>query len=151
MLPFGAGRFEGRGHWISQQAEGDFLVRYDITLNYDGAALHAVRREFLRADGSTLYIEETTVQLTPGPRNGVAVVVSGPKGSVNGAGYTFGDWLHYEADIAPGTRLEFTFYTGQGWITAIASSSAAGGVTSWRENLTFVDPFYTAAPQEELP
>jgi len=136
MLPFANGVFEGTGHWINQQAEGDYLARYEISEGADGAKCHAVRRTFLDADGSTLYVEETTVAFTPGARNRVAVVISGPKGSVTGSGYCFGNQCHYEADVAPGTRLEFTFTVYRGEIDGMASSTNRDNFTSWRETLS---------------
>jgi len=139
-LPFRDGVFEGRGHWINQQTEGDYAVRYTIGDSDGGARLHSVRREFLKPDGSTLYVEETTVAFTPADRNSVRVVITGPKGSVEGTGYCFGDQCHYEADIAPQSRLEFTFTVGEGRIDGLASSTNKGNFTSWRETLLAVLP-----------
>jgi len=140
MLPFPSGVFEGSGHWINQHAEGDYTARYEISDGADGAKLHAVRRVFLNADGSTLYVEETTVTFTPASRNRLTVVVSGPKGSVTGAGYCFGNRCHYEADVAPGTRLEFSLTCYQGEIDGVASSANKDNFTSWRETLSVVLP-----------
>jgi hypothetical protein len=135
MIPFAPGTFEGRGHWVNQQTEGDYSVRYVVTRSYDGTALHTVRREFLKPDGSTLYVEETTVSFAAAPRNGMTVVITGPKGAVTGSGYVFGDQCHYEADVAPGTRLEFTFTVAPGRIDGLASSTNRDNFTSWRETL----------------
>src|SRR5688500_15722953 len=135
MIPFQQGVFEGRGHWINQQTEGDFTARYVISDGEDGSKLHAVSREFLRPDGSALYIEETTVSFIPAPRNGLIVVVTGPKGSVTGSGYYIGNQCHYEADVAPGTRLEFTFTVYAGEIDGLASSTNKSNFTFWRETL----------------
>ena len=136
MLPFANGVFEGTGHWINQRAEGDYLARYEISDGADGSKHHAVRRTFLNPDGSTLYIEETTVTFAPTDHNRIAVVISGPKGSVTGAGYCFGNQCHYEADVAPGTRLEFTFSVYRGEIDGLASSANTENFTSWRETLS---------------
>lgn len=145
-LPFRIGTFEGWGRWVNRQAEGDFIARYTITAVGHGAAQHAVRREFLKPDGSTFYVEETTVLLTPEDRNTVAVVIAGPKGSVTGKGYVFGNQCHYDADVAPGTRLEFTFtVTDSHHIEGLASSSHADNFTCWREQLTWVE---VPAPQD---
>lgn len=138
-LPFRVGSFEGWGHWVSPQGEGDYVVRYAITDAGNGTAHHAVRREFTGADGASLYVEETTVLFAPQPRNGLAVVIAGPKGSVTGLGYVFGNQCHYDADIAPGTRLEFTFTVVDARrIDGLASSTNAGDVTCWREQLVWV-------------
>jgi hypothetical protein len=142
MLPFANGVFEGTGHWINQQAEGDYLVRYEISEVGDGSKCHAVRRTFLDADGATLYVEDTTVTFTPAARNRLAVVVSGPKGSVTGSGYYLGNQCHYEADVAPGTRLEFTFTVYRGEIDGMASSINKHNFTSWRETLSERAPAY---------
>lgn len=140
-LPFRVGTFEGRGHWDNQIARGDYLVRYVITDVGDGAANHAVRREFLGADGNTLYVEETTALFTPHDHNRMEVVITGPKGSVSGRGYVFGNQCHYEADIAPRTRLEFTFTIPDGrHIHGLASSAGPERVTCWREDLAWVAP-----------
>ena len=119
-LPFDNGVFEGRGHWINQQDEGDYAASYTVSDGADGSKLHAVRRQFLKPDGSTLYVEETTVMFVPGDRNSMRVVITGPKGSVTGTGYCFGDQCHYEADIAPESRLEFTFHVSDGQIVSLA-------------------------------
>jgi hypothetical protein len=140
MLPFANGVFEGTGHWINQQAEGDYLARYEISEAGDGSKRHAVRRTFLDADGSTLYVEDTTVTFTPAARNRLAVVISGPKGSVTGSGYCLGNQVHYEADVAPGTRLEFTFSVYRGEIDGLASSINRDNFTSWRETLAEKPP-----------
>jgi hypothetical protein len=134
-LPFQNGVFEGKGHWISQRAEGDYTASYAISEGADGSTLHEVRRTFLTVEGSPLYVEETTVSLTTAGGNAVRVIITGPKGSVEGAGYWFGDQLHYEADISPGIRLEFTFTVSQGRIDGLASSTGKDSVTSWREIL----------------
>jgi hypothetical protein len=144
-LPFRVGAFEGYGHWVNHQSEGDYAVRYAITDLGNGVAHHAVRREFLKPDGSTLYVEETTVVFTPEARNRLAVVITGPKGSVNGRGYVFGNQCHYDADIAPGTTLEFTFtVVDSRRIDGLASSTNGGSMTCWREQLSWVAP----PPQE---
>jgi hypothetical protein len=150
MLPFSTGIFEGRGHWINQQAEGDYTARYEISEGADGSIVHAVRREFLTPDGSTLYAEETTVSFTPGPRNGMTVVITGPKGSVTGSGYCFGNQCHYDADVSPGTRLEFTFTVAGGQIDGLASSANKENFTSWRETLYVVAWGQTAQAEEPI-
>jgi hypothetical protein len=138
MIPFSPGVYQGRGHWINQQAEGDYIVRYEIGDSADGSTFHAVQREFLNADGSTLYVEQTTVSFAPAARNRITVVITGPKGSVAGSGYCFGNQCHYEADVAPGTRLEFTFTVDDGQIDGLASSTQKDNFTSWRETLRAV-------------
>ena len=50
-------------------------------------------------------------------------------------GYCFGNQCHYEADVAPGTRLEFTFTVYRGEIDGLASSVNKDNFTSWRETL----------------
>ena len=139
MLPFSPGVFEGSGHWINKNTEGDYGVRYEVSEGPDGAIVHTVRREFFKPDGASLFVEETTVTFTPADRNGMKVVISGPKGSVGGAGYVFGSQCHYEADVAPGTRLEFTFTVGDGQIDGLASSTNKDNFTSWRETLYRVE------------
>ena len=140
-LPFRVGTFEGYGHWVNQQSEGDYAVRYTISDLGNGVAHHAVRREFFKPDGSSLYVEETTAVFTPEARNRLAVVITGPKGSVTGRGYVFGNQCHYDADIAPATRLEFTFTIVDGRrIEGLASSASGDNVTCWREQLSWVAP-----------
>jgi hypothetical protein len=134
-MPFQNGTFKGRGHWINQQTEGDYTASYTIDDGADGSSVHAVTRVFLNSDGSTLYVEETTVSFAPADRNGIRVVITGPKGSVTGGGYCLGNQCHYEADIAPGSRLEFTFTVYDGEIDGLASSTNKGNFTSWRETL----------------
>jgi hypothetical protein len=134
-LPFLDGTFEGRGRWINRNAEGVYGVRYVITRSFDGTVVHAVRREFFKADGATLYVEETTVAFAPAPRNGITVVITGPKGSVAGSGYVFDNQCHYEADVSAGTRLEFTFTVGDSRVDGLASSTTKDNFTSWRETL----------------
>jgi hypothetical protein len=134
-LPFQHGTFEGKGRWVNQQTEGDYTASYTISDGSDGSTLHLVRRTFLTPDGSALYVEETTVSFTTIGPNAVRVIITGPKGSVEGAGYWFGDQLHYEADISPGVRLEFTFTVSHGRIDGLASSAARDNFTSWREVL----------------
>jgi hypothetical protein len=135
MIAFPKGVFEGSGHWINRNTEGDYGVRYEVSERYDGATVHAVRREFFKPDGESLYVEETTVAFSPTTRNGVTVVITGPRGSVTGSGYWFGNQCHYEAEIAPGTRLEFTFTVAENWIDGLASSVGKDSFTSWRETL----------------
>ena len=135
MIAFPKGVFEGSGHWINRNTEGDYGVRYEVSERYDGATLHAVRREFFKPDGESLYVEETTVAFSPTTSNGVTVVITGPRGSVTGAGYWFGNQCHYEAEIAPGTRLEFTFTVSDSSIDGLASTAGKDSFTSWRETL----------------
>lgn len=140
-LPFTAGLFEGWGRWVNTTAQGNFRVRYTITDALGGAVQHAVRREFLSDAGATLYVEETTVLFTPGERQRLRVVITGPRGSVEGDGYVFGNQCHYESDVAPGTRLEFTFTViDSRHIDGLASSTSREGVTCWRERLAWVEP-----------
>lgn len=134
-LPFVDGVFEGRGHWINRQADGTYAVRYVVTRSFDGTVAHAVRREFFKPDGATLYVEETTLSFAPAPRNGITVLITGPKGSVAGFGYVFENQCHYEADVSAGTRLEFTFTVADGRIVGLASSASKDNFTSWREAL----------------
>ena len=149
MTTFSPGVFEGTGHWINRNTEGDYGVRYEIAAGEDGSMRHAVRREFFKPDGSSLYVEETTVSFTPSSRNGMSVVITGPKGSVSGTGYWFGNQCHYEADIAPGTRLEFTFTVAGDQIDGLASSASKDNFTSWRETLAMVRSAYTDESSSE--
>lgn len=135
MLTFPTGRFEGAGHWIDQSADGDYTVRYLIALTPDGSWEHTVHRVFLKADGSPLYDEHSTVTFAPAPRNCVRVTIRSAQGEVQGTGYHFDRQCHYEADIASDNHLEWTFTVGPDEIEGLASATNKGNFTSWTETL----------------
>ncbi|HET9386587.1 MAG TPA: hypothetical protein VFO67_15730 [Gemmatimonadales bacterium] len=134
-LPFTNGRFEGTGRWINQQAEGEYTVSYNVSGNGDGATRHAVRRLFMKPDGSPPYEETTTVIVTPTTRNRIRVSIASEKGTVEGVGYCLGDQCHYEAMISSDEQLEFTFTAAASRVDGLASSTNKGNFTIWRETL----------------
>jgi len=135
MLPFSAGRFEGSGHWIDQIREGDYTVACSIAAAPEGGFEHTVHRVFLKADGSTLYAEDSTVIFVPGAGNTFRVSIRSAQGEVHGSGYGFEGQCHYEADIAADNRLEWTFTLAEDRIVGLASSTNKGNFTSWKEKL----------------
>jgi feruloyl esterase len=137
-LPFTNGRFEGRGHWINQQAEGEYTVTYTITDDRERAKRHAVRRVFLKPDGAPLFEEATTITFTPTTGNRVRVAIESDKGLIEGLGYCLGDQCHYEAELSSGEELEFTFSVTPLRVEGLASSTNQGNFTSWRETLARV-------------
>ena len=138
MLAFPTGRFQGTGHWIDQTNEGDYRAAYAIAALPEGAAEHTVDRVFLKADGSTLYEEHTTLTFTPAGRNGFRVTIRSARGEVDGSGYCFDHQCHYDADIGADNHLEWTFSIGPQTIQGLASATNKGNFTSWKETLTRV-------------
>jgi hypothetical protein len=134
-FPFENGRFEGRGKWIDQNAEGEYTVSTTIADGADSTRVHTTRRVFLKLDGSILYEEETTVTFTPGDRSTFKVAIQFAAGTVRGKGYTVGDQCHFEVPISPTLSLECTFTLSPGKIEGLGSSSNKGNFTAWREQL----------------
>lgn len=135
-FPFENGRYEGKGHWMDQTAEGDYTVTCTVGEGAESSKLHTTKRTFLKPDGGTLYEEDTTVTFTPGERNGFKIAIAFPQGTVRGKGYCIGDQCHYEIEISPSSHLEFTFTSADGKMGGIGSSTNKGNFTSWRETLT---------------
>jgi feruloyl esterase len=134
-VPFANGQFEGTGHWINQQAEGDYTVTYTITDIGDGGKRHGVRRLFLKPDGSPASEEYTTVLFTPTTRNRMRVSLASANGTVEGLGYCLGDQCHYQAMISSGEQMEVTFTVAGSRVDALASSTNKGNFTTWAETL----------------
>jgi hypothetical protein len=135
-FPFENGRFEGRGKWIDQNAEGEYTVSTTIADGVDSARVHTTKRVFLKLDGSILYEEETTVTFTPAERSTFKVAIQFAAGTVRGKGYAMGDQCHFEVPISPTLSLECTFTLSPGKIQGLGSSSNKGNFTAWREQLT---------------
>jgi hypothetical protein len=135
-FPFENGRFEGRGKWIDQSAEGEYTVAIAIADGADSTRVHTTRRVFLKLDGSTLYEEETTVTYTPGDRSTFKVAITFAAGTVRGKGYTMDNQCHFEVPISPTLSLDATFTFSPGKIQGLGSSSNKGNLTAWREELT---------------
>jgi hypothetical protein len=135
-LPFRSGEFAGTGRWASDAAEGAYRVTYAIASQAGGAITHVVKRVFLKSDGSIESEENTTLTFsrTSGNRIQVALAAAG-KTVAEGTGYWFDDYCHYEATIAPGHRLEFTFHVTPAGLIGLASSTNNGKFTSWYERL----------------
>jgi hypothetical protein len=134
--PFQPGQFTGTGRWVSDAAEGDYRVAYTIASEAGGAITHVVKRVFLKSDGSVESEENTilTFSRTSGNRIHVALAAAG-KTVAEGTGYCLGDHCHYEATIAPGHRLEFTFHISASGLVGLASSTNNGKFMSWHETL----------------
>ena len=135
-FPFENGRFEGRGQWIDQNAEGEYTVTTTIADGADSSKVHTTKRVFLKLDGDTLYEEETTVTFTPGERSAFRVAIAFAAGTVRGKGYSMGQQCHFEVPISPSLSLECTFTIMPGKIDGLGSSSNKGNFTAWREQLT---------------
>lgn len=136
LLPFEKGRFEGKGQWIDQSAEGQYLVTTTIADGADSTLVQSTKRTFLKLDGGTLYEEETTVTFAPGERSQFKVSIAFAAGTVHGKGYGLGNQIHYEIQISPSLLLECTFTSSDGKIEGMGSSTNKGNFTSWRESLT---------------
>jgi hypothetical protein len=134
-FPFENGRFEGKGRWIDQSAEGEYTVTIAIADGADSTRVHTTKRTFLTLDGGTLYEEETTVTFTPGERGAFKVAIAFAAGTVRGKGYTIGDQWHFEVPISSTLNLECTFTASPGKIEGMGSSTNKGNFTAWREQL----------------
>jgi hypothetical protein len=135
-FPFENGRFEGRGKWIDQSAEGEYSVTITIADGADSTRVHTTKRVFLKLDGDTLYEEETTVTFTPGDRSAFKVAIQFAAGTVRGKGYAMGNQCHFEVPVSANLSLEGTFTFTPGKIQGMGSSSNKSNLTTWREELT---------------
>ena len=108
-------------------------MTYAITSDPAGAITHVVKRVFLKSDGSIESEENTTVTFSRASGNRIHVSLTASKTVIEGAGYCLGDQCHYEATIAPGHRLEFTFHLTPAGLIGLASSTNNGKFSSWRE------------------
>jgi hypothetical protein len=135
-FPFENGRFEGKGQWVDQNAEGEYSVTTTIADGADSTRVHTTKRTFLKLDGGTLYEEETTVTFTPGERSVFKVAITFAAGTVRGKGYAMGQQCHFEVPISPSLNLECTFTVSPGKIEGLGSSSNKGNFTAWCEQLT---------------
>lgn len=136
QFPFENGRYEGRGNWIDQNAEGVYTVSTVIADGTESSKVHTTKRTFLQIDGATLYEEDTTVTFTPGERGCFKIAIAFPQGTVRGKGYCFGDQCHYDVDISPSSHLECTFTAGKEKMDGLGSLTAKSNFTAWRETLT---------------
>lgn len=145
-LPFQNGDYDGKGHWIDQNAEGDYTASYSISDGAENTKVQKTHRTFFKPDGGTLYEEDATVTFTPGERNGFKISIAFPAGSARGKGYCFGSQCHCELDVSQGVHLELTLTVSDGKIDALGSSTNRGNFTSWSETVTVKEP---AAGSEE--
>jgi hypothetical protein len=136
FLPFENGRYEGKGQWMDQSAEGAYTVTAAVSDGPDSSRVQNIKRTFLKLEGGTLYEEETTVTFTPGERGTFKVAIAFAAGTVRGKGYTLGDQIHYEIQVSPSLLLECTFSYGDGKIRGLGSSTNKGNFTSWQESLS---------------
>src|SRR6476661_8423811 len=120
------GAYSGRGHWVNATAEGDYTVEYVISGGGQKPRLHTVKRVFLKPDGGTLYVEDSTVAFEELANNRMKVTIGGAQGSVSGNGYWFDRLCHYEADVKEGNHLEFTFVGGTVKIEGMGSATNHG-------------------------
>ncbi len=134
-FPFENGRFEGKGHWVDQNAEGEYTVTTTIADGAESAKVHTTKRVFLKLEGGTLYEEETTVTFTPGERGAFKVAIVFAAGTVRGKGYCLGNQCHFEVPISSTLNLECTFTLSPGKIEGLGSSTNKGNFTAWREQL----------------
>jgi hypothetical protein len=134
-LPFRPGQFTGTGRWVSDAAEGAYRVTYTITPQASGAITHVVKRVFLKSDGSIESEENTTLTVSRTSGNRIHVALAAGATVAEGTGYCLGDHCHYEATIAPGHRLEFTFHVTASGLMGLASSTNNGKFMSWHETL----------------
>ncbi len=130
------GAYSGRGRWIDTKGSGEYTVEYLISGGGNGPRLHTVKRVFLNREGGTLYEERTVLTFEPGEHNSMRVRVGGAKGSVEGPGYWFERQCHYEVNVAPDNRLEFTFFAANVRIVGVGSATNHGNFTSWCESVT---------------
>jgi hypothetical protein len=135
-FPFENGRFEGKGHWMDQNAEGEYTVTTTIADGADATRVHTTKRTFLKLDGDTLYEEQTTVTFTPGERGAFKVAIAFAAGTVRGKGYAMEDQCHFEVPISPTLNLECTFTVSAGKMAGLGSSTNKGNFTAFREQLT---------------
>lgn len=158
---FPNGRYEGRGEWVDKKGgRGRYTTAYEIVDEADNRKTQLTHREFLNADGSRLYEEDSTVtfKVIEGPFVEVAIgfrmkktteypddrhivtttLPSEEKISV-GQGDWFNDSLHYDLDVTEDNHLENTYIFSDGKIELLGSATNKGNYTVWTETLYRVE------------
>jgi hypothetical protein len=133
---FPNGRFKGSGEWVDKKGErGKYTSAFEIIDAADHCKEQITHREFLNADGSLLYEENSIISIKIFDNHFAEVSIRHNENEVAGQGYWFANALHYDLDVSQDTRLENTYvFSGDG-IELLGSATNKDNFTVWSERL----------------
>jgi hypothetical protein len=137
---FQPGKFKGIGRWVDKKGEqGEYTTAFEIVEESDNTKAQITRREFLNADGSLLYEENSIVIVKFLENHFAEVTIRNDGKELAGRGYYFNNSVHYDLDITEDNHLENTYFFSNGKIELLGSATNKGNYTVWTETLYRVE------------
>jgi hypothetical protein len=137
---FQAGKFKGKGRWVDKKGDqGEYTTAFEIIEQADNTKAQITYREFLNADGSLSYEENSTVIVKLSENHFARVTIKHGEHELSGQGYWFDHSCHYDLDITEDNHLENTYFFSDGKIELLGSATNKGNYTVWMETLYRVE------------
>jgi hypothetical protein len=137
---FQTGKFKGRGWWVDKKGDqGEYTTTFEIVEAAGNTIAQITHREFMNADGSLSYEENSTVIFRLLENHFAEVTIRYGEKEMAGRGYWFDNFCHYDMDITEDNTLENTYVINNGKIELFGSATNKGNDTVWKEMLDRVE------------